>query len=255
VVTVVSLTQFTLNGSVYAADGAGGEARLVTAPNISPIPLVTQTPHGFFTGDTVRVTGVVGNNGALGDFTVTVTGPNTFTLDGSVATGNGIAGQVQAIASAPTPTFTLKSEKTIQLQGGPYGGSFIVEGTLDSGLTPVFLPFEQFNTGGADEKLEIDALFFAMRVRPSGASGDVTIWIGGQLCCSCAPPPPHAPNPGPGDGTLAKASNAPSPASSKAQTSPPSGIMGRPSLTASAGSAKSKAVRAAAKLKRGAKRR
>jgi hypothetical protein len=272
-ITFVSTTSFTLDGTNGGAfgpyAGIGGQVALVTAPNTSPIPLTTAVPHGYFTGDTVRVRGVVddetlfsitsifspdnvtpvtittgaahgyttGNRvqitgsaipdgiytitvtggftftlngvvgpvngsggtslrlpGADGDFVITVTGPDTFTLDGSLATGNGTGGTVQALTSGGTTTSNMKSEKTLQLQGGPYTGTFIVEGTLDPGISPIFLPFSrQFNTGGADEKLELDALFAKMRIAPEGASGDVSIFIGSQLACDCLPPIPGPP--------------------------------------------------------------
>jgi hypothetical protein len=91
-VTRTSATTFTLDGSVGNADyvpsgfdswtkitGSGISA----ASTSSPISITTDTPHGLITGARVRVSGVQGNTAANGDFTVTVTGPNTFTLDGS----------------------------------------------------------------------------------------------------------------------------------------------------------------------------
>jgi hypothetical protein len=274
-ITVLDQFNFTLDTSVYVADGFGGQAAIITSPNVSPIPLITAAPHGYATGDTVRVRGVsdpetpvaiatvfspdnltpimvttaalhgytTGNRvqiassaipdgtytitvtgaftftlngfvgpvngtggtslritGANGDYTITVpgpSGPNSFTLNappanpGAVPTGDGTGGTVQALASGGSDTSNFKSEKTIQLQGGPYTGTFIVEGTLDPGPSPIFLPFSRrFNTGGADEKLELDALFAKMRITPEGASGDVAMYIGSQLACACPPAPP-----------------------------------------------------------------
>lgn len=295
-ITYISPLTFSLDTSIGTDVGTGGVVEIITAPNTSPIPLRTAVPHGYVTGDTVRVRGVVdeefiraittafspdnltlvtvttavphgyttgnrvditGNTdlpdgtytitvtglttftlngvfgpingsggsslripGANGDFVITVTGPDTFTLNGSIATGPGTRGTVQALLSAGTDTSTMKSEKTLQLQGGPYTGAFVIDATLDPGLTPIFLPFDQFNTGGADEKLELDALFFAMRIRPVGASGDVSIFIGSQLTCECEfiPPPPGA-RPGMNNKAAAKLAKrkAPKPASPKKQ--------------------------------------
>lgn len=56
------------------------------ASNESPI-VITSAAHGLTTGMRVTVAGVGGNTAANGTFTITVTGANTFSLDGS--TGNG----------------------------------------------------------------------------------------------------------------------------------------------------------------------
>jgi hypothetical protein len=54
--------------------------------NTTPITINTNT-HGFSTGDTVVVTAVGGNTAANGTWEITVTSPNSFTLNGS--SGNG----------------------------------------------------------------------------------------------------------------------------------------------------------------------
>ncbi|HEV2769835.1 MAG TPA: ubiquitin-activating E1 FCCH domain-containing protein [Solirubrobacteraceae bacterium] len=59
---------------------------VTAATNASPI-VITGPAHGLTTGDRVRVAGVQGNTAANGTFTVTVTSPTAFQLDGS--TGNG----------------------------------------------------------------------------------------------------------------------------------------------------------------------
>ena len=57
------------------------------ATNASPIVITTTAPHGLASGEQVTISLVQGNTAANGTFTITVTGPSTFTLDGS--TGNG----------------------------------------------------------------------------------------------------------------------------------------------------------------------
>jgi hypothetical protein len=57
------------------------------ATNASPIAITTTANHNLTTGKTVTITGVVGNTAANGTFVITVTGLNSFTLNGS--TGNG----------------------------------------------------------------------------------------------------------------------------------------------------------------------
>jgi len=86
---------------VYGPDGllAGGTGTLgyrdsgpVTgATNASPIE-ITSAAHGLTTGTLVSLAGVGGNPGANGTFTITVTGANTFTLNGSSGGGAYTAG-------------------------------------------------------------------------------------------------------------------------------------------------------------------
>lgn len=57
------------------------------ATNASPIEITTSKDHGLATADSVSIEGVGGNTNANGQFTITVTGADTFTLDGT--TGNG----------------------------------------------------------------------------------------------------------------------------------------------------------------------
>jgi len=57
-----------------------------SASNTSPIQITCNT-HGYATGQLVRVSNVQGNTAANGVWTITVTGIQSFTLDGS--TGNG----------------------------------------------------------------------------------------------------------------------------------------------------------------------
>lgn len=59
---------------------------ITAASNASPIS-ITANNHGFFTGQSVSISGVLGNTAANGQWVITVTGANTFTLNGS--TGNG----------------------------------------------------------------------------------------------------------------------------------------------------------------------
>lgn len=59
---------------------------VIAATNDATIVIQTAAPHNLATGDTVEITNVGGNYLANGTWSVTVTGADTFTLDGS--TGN-----------------------------------------------------------------------------------------------------------------------------------------------------------------------
>ncbi|MEZ6061669.1 MAG: hypothetical protein R3C19_15080 [Planctomycetaceae bacterium] len=115
VVTRIDNNRFSLQGVnglspnvVYAGGGAwylpdfqGGVARnlitidmqaSVSRGTISAISTaggvtITSADHGLTTGDQVRVSNAAGVLGVNGVFTVTVTGPDTFTLDGAAGSG------------------------------------------------------------------------------------------------------------------------------------------------------------------------
>jgi hypothetical protein len=73
---------------VWEADPTlvGFPVSITGATNASPIS-ITASNHGLFTGQSVSISGVLGNTAANGQWVITVTGTNTFTLNGS--TGNG----------------------------------------------------------------------------------------------------------------------------------------------------------------------
>lgn len=85
-------------------------SRTITgATNASPIE-ITATGHGFLTGQSIAIHSVGGNTAANGTWTITVTGVNTFTLDGS--TGNG--------AYTPATGTALRGAQWIHVRNGIY---------------------------------------------------------------------------------------------------------------------------------------
>lgn len=62
-------------------------ANVTNASNASPIQITTAVPNTFITGQSIFISGVVGNTAANGPFTITVQDSTHFTLNGS--TGNG----------------------------------------------------------------------------------------------------------------------------------------------------------------------
>jgi hypothetical protein len=61
---------------------------IAAASNTSPIAITTSLRHGYQTGMQVSITGALGNTAANGTFTITVTSPVAFSLNGT--TGNGV---------------------------------------------------------------------------------------------------------------------------------------------------------------------
>jgi Ubiquitin-activating enzyme E1 FCCH domain len=74
----------------------GGQAIAITgATNAAPIS-VTATAHGLETGDIVQNAGIGGNLAANGQFVITKTGTDTFTLNNSNGSGNYTSGGTAA---------------------------------------------------------------------------------------------------------------------------------------------------------------
>jgi len=85
--------------TITIADGAAVGGAITAATNASPI-VVTAPNHGLVTGQSVTITGALGNTAANGTFVVTVLTSSTFSLNGS--TGNGAyTGSGVWIQSAP----------------------------------------------------------------------------------------------------------------------------------------------------------
>ena len=75
-----------LSGGTGALGSFFDSGTLTGATNASPI-VVTSVNHKLSSGTRVTISGVLGNTAANGTFTVTSTGTDTFSLNGS--TGNG----------------------------------------------------------------------------------------------------------------------------------------------------------------------
>ncbi len=94
--TLTLITPIKDNGSNFGVNKVGpgilqysaksGGVTGATGDTVSPI-VIDSVAHGLSTGQQVIITGVGGNNAANGTFTITVTHPDKFSLNG--ATGNG----------------------------------------------------------------------------------------------------------------------------------------------------------------------
>jgi len=65
----------------------GTPTAVSSVTNTTPISVTTAAPHGYETGQTVSITDVGGAVFANGSFVISVTGANTFTLDGTAGAG------------------------------------------------------------------------------------------------------------------------------------------------------------------------
>jgi hypothetical protein len=123
--TVVDSTHLLENGVTangpYTSGGTFGNPlgeSVVGATNASPIVITTNGPHGLISGSTVAISGVVGNTGANGTFTVTAISPTQFSLDGSSGTG--------AYSSGGSVTGSLFSVELDGLRIDPQGDASLV---------------------------------------------------------------------------------------------------------------------------------
>ncbi len=115
------------------------------ASETSPISIGTATPHGLATGNSVVVTGVLGNTAANGAWTITATDTTHFTLNGS--SGNG----------------TYTGGGTIA--GGGMG--YYDAQTMAAAQTALGRPLHVFNLPSDDPTVNggADALFLRNRLR------------------------------------------------------------------------------------------
>lgn len=75
------------NGTAHTARVSGLNLTISNATNATPIEITTTTAHGLSTGDVVKVKYVLGNTAANGDWFITVTASDKFTLSSSAGNG------------------------------------------------------------------------------------------------------------------------------------------------------------------------
>lgn len=111
------------NGDANHPVGNNGLYDIVTATSLSvtaatnagPIQITTSTNHNLTTGDTVTITGVLGNTAANGTFVITVINPTAFTLNGSTGSGAYTSGGTVSPHKI-TIKFALVNESALQFE-------------------------------------------------------------------------------------------------------------------------------------------
>jgi hypothetical protein len=93
-----------------AVDVVGAKPQAVTGAVNRTFIDITANKHGLVTGNKVRVSGVLGNTGANGDFTVTVISENVFRLDNAVSSGTYTSGGnwIPLVGNAPAAGVTSR---------------------------------------------------------------------------------------------------------------------------------------------------
>ena len=152
---------------------------IVSSTNASPIA-VTVTGHGYATGDTVIINAHTTNTFANGTHEITVTGVDTFTLDGS--TGNGVGGATGTVRNVNNCRVLLASAVTknivkCDVQTGAWTASVNVTSTNNT---------TDYKDGYGSVQIDIAAGFatglaaykaFAAGVTDFSAYKQITFWI------------------------------------------------------------------------------
>jgi len=138
----------------------GGQAIAITgATNAAPIS-VTATAHGLETGDIVQNSGVGGNLAANGQFVITKTGTDTFTLNNSNGSGNYTSGGTAAHVGFATAGLGVDNvlfsavpnnlTAVVRLEIAPVGSvcRMVFEDSADSGFVTAMPAFTTGLAGG-----------------------------------------------------------------------------------------------------------
>jgi hypothetical protein len=133
-IRVMSSPDPTLVGNATFTSSKGEPPRVIaSSTNASPISITSSISHGYSTGDTVIITGHTTNTNANGTWIITVTGTNTFTLDGS--TGNGVGGTTGNARKISNCVIQLASAVTANIASFGNRGSGRTAWTASANIT------------------------------------------------------------------------------------------------------------------------
>jgi hypothetical protein len=123
---------------------------VTAATDASPIVVTTATNHGLSSSDNVTISCAAGNTAANGTWTITVTGLNTFSLDGSTGNGTYVANSATVQSNVvtylgnqyATNTYTVVVQQPVDYSSGTPASVTLeptvsIVSTLDAGT-----PFE-----------------------------------------------------------------------------------------------------------------
>lgn len=128
-----------------------------SSSNTSPIS-ITSTNHGYTTGDTVVISNHTTNTNANGTWEITVTGANTFTLNGS--TGNGVGGTSGFLRNRNNSRVMLSSALTQNIASfGNRGQGRTAWTTADATNVTVSLTTADYKEGDCSDSISVGANF------------------------------------------------------------------------------------------------
>lgn len=126
-----------------------------SSTNASPISF-TVVNHGYSTGDTVVIYSHAVNTNANGTWNITVTGTNTFTLNGS--TGNGVGTNTGAVRKINNSVITLPVALTANIASYGNRGNGRTAWTASANVT-VALDTADFKEGDCSDSIAVGASF------------------------------------------------------------------------------------------------
>jgi hypothetical protein len=126
-----------------------------SSTNASPIS-ITSSGHGYSTGDTVFITGHTINTNVNGTWEITVTGANTFTLNGS--TGNGVGPNTGSIRLRNNDVIRLPSALTANIASFGNRGNGRTAWVASANITTT-LDATDYKEGDVSDSIAIGAAF------------------------------------------------------------------------------------------------
>jgi hypothetical protein len=120
---------------VWTSQALQATKAVTAATNATPIS-ITCTAHGYSTGDTVVIAGTGANIApSLGTWEITVTGVNTFTLDGTTAPGVSFSGSGPTARLRNNTRVKLTSAVTQNIAStGPGRAAWVASANVTAGL-------------------------------------------------------------------------------------------------------------------------
>lgn len=170
--------------------------QIVDASATSPIVITTSGAHGWTTGDVISVVGINGLTGANGNFTVTVTGATTASLNGSTFSGGyssgGYAAKVgQAISnvgwmansfSGSTTWLYLQTAPSDWVTGLLNGSVTDPNGSYSTGTPALVVPVDSGLAEGANSQLWYNSdVLISEPLYAAGTTNAGTSWLLGQF--------------------------------------------------------------------------
>lgn len=150
--------------TIAAASFVGGGVSAAT--NTSPIAVTTAATHGLTSGQTVSISGVVGNTGANGFFTVTVTSTTAFVLNNSASTGAYTSGGTVNVCTTTAVNADLPGTVGSAAAGSIAQTTTVLTGVTCANILPLFGQPWESNTSVANRcRLKLQSL------SPNGPKG------------------------------------------------------------------------------------
>lgn len=146
-----------IGNATWLDENLRSTTNISSSTNATPIS-ITSTNHGNSTGDTVVITGHAVNTNANGTWEITVTGANTFTLNGS--TGNGVGGATGTVRNRNNAVIRLPSPLNQNIAScGNRGQGRTAWTTADAANIVVTQNTTDFKEGDCSDSIAIGANF------------------------------------------------------------------------------------------------